>query len=359
MKSRYAVLICLAAIVAFVGLLPAQVDAQTLRNSVWLPTTLTHASWNPDGTLLAVSGYDGIRIFDSNLLPVGSVFGGEGHWFAVEWSPDGQQFAASNSSIGTTFIWSWDAQAGVAQPLQTLPNLDAFEGVSGAYWSPDGSKLVTIGTYTTPAAYYGVYQVWDMATGERLNVLPYQMGFRTPRVAWSPDGSRIAGGGIQHCLPSVPEGQCLPGGEVVFVTSVTNPDDIWFARVPLVPTDLDWSETTIAVAAGGYIRTFDPVTGTQLLSIDTSQSYRLRWSPDGRYLAAMSGRGVVDILAIDGATYQVVASFETNAGDLPNSFEWGSNNFITITTDDGLIEVWDVSTRVEATPATPAPTFTP
>lgn len=343
MNSRHAVLICLIAILALVSLLPAQVDAQTLRNSILLPTTLTHASWNPAGTLLAVSGYDGIRVFDSDLQQIGSVFGGQGQWFAVDWSPNGQWLAATNNTISTTFIWSWDAQAGAAQQLRTLPNLDEFVGISGAYWSPDGSKMVTIGDYTTPAEYYGVYQVWDTATGERLNVLPYQAAFYTPKVAWSPDGSRIAGGGIQRCPPTVPEGQCLPGGEVVFVTSVTDPDDIWFARVPLSPSALDWSQTTLAVATAGYIETFDPVTGEQLLSIDTSQSYRLRWSPDGRYLAAMSGRGVVDILAIDGATYQVVASFETNVGDLPNSFEWGSNNFITITTDDGLIEVWDVS----------------
>jgi len=324
----------------------SQAQAQSLHHSLLLSSPVTRASWSPDGTWLAVSAYDGIRIYDANLQQVSPIIGEQVRWYSVEWRPDGQQFAASHGENGSTVIWEWDANSSQAQQLRVLPNLDSFVSSVGAFWSPDGTRMITIGLYTTPAEYYGVYQLWDTISGVRLGTLPFQASYFTPVVAWSPDGSQIAGGGVHRCPDSVPETQCQSNGQVLFVAEITNPNDVWFVPSPGEPDDFDWSQNAIAMTVGGTIQIYEPISRQRLITLETQQNDSLVWSPNGRYLATLGFNGTVDILEVTGSVYTLAGRFQTNKDSESTSLDWSVNNLISLTNSAGLIEIWDINALV-------------
>ncbi|MGH7194007.1 MAG: WD40 repeat domain-containing protein, partial [Candidatus Saccharimonadales bacterium] len=97
----------------------------------------------------------------------------------VTWSPDAKQLAVRNGEA--TEIWDIEAN-------ECVRRFDG--GRASLVWSPDGSRFVLSGS--------GEATIHDAASGNVLHSLddpPLGPAKRWPRLAWSPDGRRIAGRG--------------------------------------------------------------------------------------------------------------------------------------------------------------------
>jgi WD40 repeat protein len=112
----------------------------------------------------------------------------------VVWSPDGKTLA-SGDSLNISPIILWDSQTG--KQILTLPTGDIPLYLGGLTFSPDGSLLMAGGSLMNPTNGLdnGVLILWNVNTGERVNVLTAGISSqRIMSIAWSPDGHWLAAG---------------------------------------------------------------------------------------------------------------------------------------------------------------------
>jgi WD40 repeat protein len=119
---------------------------------------------------------------------------------AARLSPDGRLLASSQvsegqgerPSLGNAQLQLWERTSG--EPIRTLgPVMTHVLG-----FSPNGRLLAArrVGAGGRVALDYGCVDVWDAPTGEKVGSLPV-----APEcLAFSPDGTRIATGGRDHCV---------------------------------------------------------------------------------------------------------------------------------------------------------------
>jgi WD40 repeat protein len=156
-------------------------------------------AWSPDSTRLASAGTDTlVTIWDATGAARPKVLRGHSwHLFGVVWSPDGKLLASSGRDNA---IRLWDPTTGECRQVLRDPDHDdtMFYGVA---WSPDG-QLLACGSLVR-----GV-QVWNMVTRTRCWVGQHH---RIRRLAWSPDGTRLAGSGDDGniCLWEASDGTML------------------------------------------------------------------------------------------------------------------------------------------------------
>jgi WD40 repeat protein len=196
------------------------IDAWATDEGRVIPTV----GWNPDGTLLAATGYEPYIIiwdvedskiepslrylqqnepsaylgwnFDGTYLVTASNLGGavnvwdvsaeqllfspsDGETYAVEWSPHNNIFAISQ--LSTIQIWDVATQS-VLRSIQ-IPDLYS----SKLDWSPDGTKLASNEASTIESV---STRIWDTNTGELLLELKgHTDGIYD--LQWSPDGTRL------------------------------------------------------------------------------------------------------------------------------------------------------------------------
>ena len=138
------------------------------------------------------------------------------------WSPDGQRLVTTN---GTDNLLAWEPSSG----KQSVLPLDGYVQVSSFAWSPDGSQLAT-------SAYASPIYIWDTAAASSRLAKKFGLGDGL-HIAWSPDGRQVAS-----------------------------------AR--------DWQVYIWDAQTGSLVRS---LTGTGKYIWD------LAWSPDGRFFAFLSG----------------------------------------------------------------------
>jgi WD40 repeat protein len=150
---------------------------------------------NPDGSLVATSAFDGIRIWESHTGEQRFEYHGhdqEVYISELAWSPDGKYMASSASlpkhrcppgqSRGSVQVWSAEQET-MGQQICVWQERSGM--LFTLRWSPDSRRLVTIGENR-------LVRIWDALTGRRLLTYRKRSRKHSYGLCWSPDGAWIA-----------------------------------------------------------------------------------------------------------------------------------------------------------------------
>jgi WD40 repeat protein/transcriptional regulator with XRE-family HTH domain len=244
--------------------------------------TVYGLAWSPDDSLLASSGWDSaIRLWDPTTGTCIQILRDLDHpdavFSGVAWSPDGQWLAYGTFLQGVQ-VWNVTAtarsQRWASNQLPTWIRRVAF--------SPDGTRLVGGGDD-------GHVYVWDAADGTQLQRLAGHHGGVTS-VAWSPDGSRLASGGSG-------QGQGDSGELLVWDAHSGKPVHA-FVGHPGVVSALTWvpsGELLVSGGSDGRLRWWQMPSCECVLVQQAHQGmvHSLKMSPDGSTLASCGDDGAV------------------------------------------------------------------
>ena len=294
-------------------------------------------AYSPDGTQLAVASGIGIWLYDARTGNEISLIEGSGGGYGVQsvtFSPDGNTLASAEAE-GTVVLW--DSATG--QPKKTFYNNTSGPLVA---ISPDGTILVTGGLHEPQTAkitdrdddYYtagqGTIQLWEVATGQRIETFQTQEG--VSNVAFSPDGNILAVAGDRRVLLwDVTTGQRIKGfqGHRGWVGSVAfSPDGTTLASGGHDGRVLLWE-----VATGQRLNVFE---SHELVST-------VEFSPDGATLASAGENSTV--LLWDVATGQHQKTLEGHSGWITSvAFSPDGSTLASAGRDDGTVVLWEVTT---------------
>lgn len=158
----------------------------------------------------------------------------------VAWSPN-RLWIASTTTYPDGAIRLWDAATGELQWEVVRPPSDNYN-INSISWSPDSRMLATT------SRFHGMH-LWGATSGELID--EYSFSIHMNQVDWSPDGSKLA---------------------VLFRNSETS-------RL---------SVSIISVSNGNVLRTLTPYSSNP---DGPPNIYKFIWSPDGKYIAGIKGRG--------------------------------------------------------------------
>ncbi|HEY9405301.1 MAG TPA: Calx-beta domain-containing protein [Pyrinomonadaceae bacterium] len=230
------------------------------------------------------------------------------------WSPDRRRVAFTSDRSGRSNIYVMDADGGNVRAVTNFDNTSTDYRVYDPAWSPDGAKLVFVGSMMGEVS--GLVVVNADGSGDARPILEGSTEVADP--AWSPDGSRIAYVGREPSLN--------PEDNARFYIFVINADGSGKTRI--VSNVLPFSSFPYPPQASGPA-----------------------WSPDGEYLAFSY---VADSNSTIPQIYHVKASGSvitpvTNHPSAHTQPGWTADNRIVFTTDrDGQREIYKTSVDARA-----------
>ena len=271
-------------------------------------------AWSPNGKRLASASEDGTaKVWDSGsgrqlltVSPHGSAWAVTG----VAWSPDGSMLALA-SQDGTASIW----QLETGKRLSTLLG----QGIQSVEWSPNGKQLVTEGNHAI--------KLWDATTGQEVLTLRGRASDEG-RVAWSPDGKRLATGTGDNTATVWDAGT---GKEVITFHGHGNP-----------VASVAWSRDGKRLATASMdhtVRVWDVHTGGQLLGWSVPMVWSVAWSPDGARLATGASDNTAKVWNCD--TGEQLAVMLGHAGGV-EEVAWSPDGTRLATgSGDSTVKIWD------------------
>jgi WD40 repeat protein len=159
-------------------------------------TTMQRLALSAEGSMLAATHQDGtLRLWDATTGRQIGRFGekratNKPDFYFPVFSADSKVLAAVARHDGTIRLWD-------VQTKQEIRRLKArFKNISTLTLSPDGSMLISMssGPSARPGDLSGLYQLWNVTTGEELSQFQdQQLGWTTfDGWAFSPDGKTLA-----------------------------------------------------------------------------------------------------------------------------------------------------------------------
>jgi len=247
-----------------------------IKPQVSVVSPVASLKFSPDGKLLAVGGYQEVRLFDSATgKPVATLSGHADYVRSIAFSPDGKMLAAAGGPPqrgGEIKIWDMQTH----QPLKTLNgHKDCIYSVA---WSPDG-KLLASGSYDK------MVKLWDAATGQELKNLQDHID-AVFAVAFSPDGKHLASGSQDRSVKIWD----IASGQRLYTLSDAS-DGL---------TGIAYSPSGKQIAAAGYDKTIyiwevGDSEGKLVRSLiaDEDSILSLAWTPDAKMLITSSSDGSI------------------------------------------------------------------
>jgi WD40 repeat protein len=219
-------------------------------------------------------------------------------------------------------------------PRALIRVLEAGSGVSRVAFSPDGRRIAA-------AAYDRVVRVWDPATGVGTAALEHHarfpFGHATHALAYSPDGSLLA------CVDS-DRGVRLwdPDLDVLVATlqEPLHPAGGGFAGVAFSPDG-----TLVAGPShDGGARLWDVATFRPIAALEGHDALGLAFAPDGRHLATVGLESTV--LVWDVAASAARLTLHGHTGWVARVMFSPDGDLLASAGEDGTVRLWDVVSGV-------------
>jgi WD40 repeat protein len=175
---------------------------ERLRNFAVQTGSVETAVCSPTGNVLAAGMSDGgITLWNTTSgARIRTLFGHADSIIRLAWSPDGEKLASA-ALDDKVILWNVGS-GGILRILQPIPDEVAdFIYLADLAWSPDSAILALVAGYSYSEEYgampdpeTGGIQLWNTESGDRVEGTVPGADMSIQRIAWSPDGTRIASG---------------------------------------------------------------------------------------------------------------------------------------------------------------------
>lgn len=315
-------------------------------------------SWNPSGDALAVNDGNGVSLWkikgltSRNTLACGSPIS------EFQWNPARKNQLAADSK-SDILLWSSRSML----PVVSLPyGYNTDQGVGFVQWSNSGNLLavqsLTSELILKPSDRKVIHlfdhrvtngsQAWSPATDTIAVGLADSIGFwngrsgkkersietgpihRVETLAWSPDGTSIAGIGTY-----------LSNKYGVAVWSAkTRLCEAVFKHEFGSPFSLAWEphEKALAIGTNSSVIVWNPKNHRcRVLDTNHAAVNRLAWRPGGRVLAAGTDQGMVFLW--NAKTGRLMAKFKVGGG-IVEAISWRSQGCLAACSKDGTVKIY-------------------
>lgn len=300
-------------------------------------STISSVAWSPDGQYVASGSYENkVQVFDAttgkNIL---TYRGNANEVFAVAWSPNGKRIASAGGLNAENADGSLVPQDDSVQVWDALTgkNVLIYRGhsswVENLVWSPDGTRIASIGTTE------GTVKIWDAVNAQTLFTYEGQSNEIITSIAWSPNGQYIISTGYT--------GTGQSGTSQVW-------DVLTGANVLTIPNDLAdvaWSPDSKNIVSTGNskIQIWDASTGSLVKDLgNSSNAFVVAWSHDGKYLAFGGGDRSTNkfpIQVADATTGDHVFTYNGHSNYV-FAIAWAPDDRrIASGSDDATVQIWE------------------
>ncbi|MGA2256192.1 MAG: protein kinase [Thermoguttaceae bacterium] len=274
-------------------------------------TELRSLAWSPHGSRLA-SGErrNWARVWDIATGREVLKLWHSGSVESLAWNPDGKRLAAASAQR----ISIWDVTTG-REALRLQGHRDEIHSVS---WSPDGDQLASAGDD-------GTVKVWDARAKPEG---PAMEGARAVRLAWSPQGRRLA----------------WVGGRKVMLWDAKKGNEVLMGDVDAEQVVWSPSRKQLAVGKPGGIVIFDVEARKTTRTLPCRDLKAIAWSPDATRLALALASSQATIEVWDVTHGRKILS---RGASLATSVAWSPDGLRVASDDNGVVVVWDAATGNE------------